>query len=353
MELSLFLDELISVGEAENIAVCVGRGDRIITEIYKSKNSKIDEFTKFDMASVTKILATTTLALIAIDRKIISADNKISEFFCCPDDKKDITVKNLLTHTMGIGHENLTDEKNNYDNIAEYILNLPLTIPVGSDVLYSCPAFILLGKILEKVFSKPLNELFNEMVALPLGMKYTSFLPKDGVFVNSNPEPQNMGVVNDYNCRHLGGVAGNAGVFSNMHDMKKFACTLSDSMDKLISQPTFELATKNYTPGMSEARGLGFAYVDESYTQTGKLFPCGAIGHCGHTGQSVFVDVRSGLYAIVLSDMTLSGVKKYNRDRYENVIINREKIHNKIFDYLCECGINDLPCKEEYNCESY
>ena len=84
------------------------------------------------------------------------------------------------------------------------------------------------------------------------------------------------------------------------------------------------------TIAKSLAKDLGFVYVDNKYTQTGELFPEGSIGHCGHTGQSVFVDLKSGLYVIVLSDATISGVKKHGVEKYDIVKKMREDMHNAI-----------------------
>ena len=92
----------------------------------------------------------------------------------------------------------------------------------------------------------------------------------------------------------------------------------------------FEMAVKNYTAEKMECRGLGFVYVDNRYSQTGGLFEDGAIGHGGHTGQSVFLDYRTGLYVIVLSDATITTVKKYGSEKYDEVIKMREKIHAAI-----------------------
>ncbi len=281
---------------ANNISVCVGKEENIIYEGYFSKSQAINELTKFDMASVTKIIATTTIALIAIDKELLNLNDKLSLFFNCPPDKSDITVQNLLTHTIGIGHKNLCNENFSYQNIEDLILNIPLDIPVGSNVLYSCPAYILLGRILEKVFGKGLDILFEELVAKPLKMNYTSYLQSGGKFVNSNLKTEEAGIVNDYNCKFYGGVAGNAGIFSNMHDMKKYADFLLNMGYPLISKETFKLALKNYTVNMDKSRGLGFMLVNDRYIQTGKLFKNGSIGHCGHTG-AIYI-YRFGKWAI-------------------------------------------------------
>lgn len=328
--LEAVLDTLFLNKDIQNIAIKIGRGDEVIYQTYRSEN-QIDEYTLFDMASVSKIMCTTTLALIALDKGLLKLEDTVDKFFDCPKEKQTLTIFNLLTHTIGIGHKSLNIKGNTYDNIAEYILKTDCDIPIGSDVLYSCPGFILLGKILEKVFNNPLDVLFKEYVCEPLKMEHTCFRPTlcDNA-VNSNLEPQRKCTVNDYNCFYLGGVAGNAGVFSNIKDVTKFAQFLLNFGAPLISEKTFKAAIQNHTENMSAARGLGYVYVDERYTQTGDLFSVGSIGHCGHTGQSVFVDFESGLYVIILSDATISSVKKLGHDDYEAVMKMRQDLHNAI-----------------------
>lgn len=329
------LDRLIEQKTAEHIAVKVGIHDRVLAETYRSTGREINENTLFDMASVSKILATTNLALIALDQGFIALDDPISKYFECGDGKETLTVFNLLTHTIGVGHKPLNRDGNTFENIAEYILRIPCDIPIGSDVLYSCPAFIVLSKLMEKVFSGRFEELFRDMVCRPLGLKTTCFKPQDKTnIVNANMQEEKLGVVNDYNCQYLGGVAGNAGVFSNIRDLTMFARFLIGKGRPLFSEKTFSLARQNHTPSMSEARGLGYVYVDNRYPQTGNLFPVGSIGHCGHTGQSVFVHPESGLYAVILSDATLLTVRKYGHEDYGKVMQMRAEVHNAIAEDL-------------------
>ena len=325
------LNELATNGIISHAAVRVGMGDEILCDTFRGD---VDENTLFDMASVTKIMATTSLALIALDRGLLKLSDTVDKFY---PTYKLLTIKNLLTHTMGIGYKVLCADGNTYENIAEKILEIPSDIPIGSDVRYSCPGFILLGKILEKVFGRSLNQCFDEMVAQPLGLNNTSFLPNDRAFaVNSNLDDEMRGIVNDNNCRFLGGVAGNAGLFSTLSDVTKYVNFLQHKGAPLFGEKTFDLAVQNYTHGMSESRGLGYLYVDERYEQAGGLFADGAIGHCGHTGQSIFVDYRSGLYVIVLSDATISTEKKYGKERYGEVIEMRAQLHSAIKQDLSE-----------------
>ena len=319
------IDEYVESGILEHIAIRVGRGDNVICDTFRGG---IDETTLFDMASVTKIMVTTVLALIALDRGLLQLNDAIDKYYST---SKALTIKNLLTHTIGIGHKALNKDGNTYENIAEKILDIPLDIPIGADVRYSCPGFILLGKILEKIFGMQLDHCFNELVAKPLGFENTSFLPLNREnIVNSNLDRTKRGIVNDYNCQFLGGIAGNAGLFSNLSDVTKYVHFLQRRGKPLVKEETFLLAAQNHTLGMSESRGLGFLYVDERYGQTGGLFPDGSIGHCGHTGQSVFVDYRSGLYVIILSDATVSTVRKYGKERYDEVMDMRSRLHAAI-----------------------
>lgn len=325
------IDEFIASAVVKHIAVRVGKHDDVICDTFRGG---VCEKTLFDMASVTKIMATTSLALIALDRGLLHLDDTVDKFY---PTQKTLTIKNLLTHTIGIGHKSLNQEGNTYGNIAERILDIHTDIPIGTDVRYSCPGFILLGKILEKVFEKPLNKCFEEMVAEPLGLENTSFLLKDRKnAVNSNLDEEKCGTVNDYNCQFLGGVAGNAGLFSNLSDTTKYVHFILNRGKPLIEEETFLLAVQNHTAGMSESRGLGFLYVDDRYKQVGGLFSEGAIGHCGHTGQSVFVDYRSGLYVIILSDATISTVRKYGKEHYDEVINMRSRLHTAIKQDLQE-----------------
>ena len=316
-------------GLADHIAVRVGKGEQILNDCFYSVDYAIDSKTLFDMASVTKIMVTTMLTLIAADRKLLNFDDKVNRFFPCPKDKSELTIKHLLTHTMGYGHRSLCEKGNTYDNIQNYILSLPCDFPVGTKVDYSCPGFILLGKILEKVFGDRLDRLFISLIAAPLGMESSGYCLNRRDAVNSNLSEAERGLVNDYNCRFLGGVAGNAGLFSNIDDITKYMLMLQKHGEPLVSRGTFDQAIMNHTEKMSQSRGLGFLYVDSKYSQTGRLFPKGSIGHCGHTGQSVFIDLKSNVYVIILSDATVTVEKRYGYN-YEKVKLLREKLHNAV-----------------------
>lgn len=319
------LDHYVETKLVEHIAVRVGKGESIIYDTFRGG---VDEHTVFDMASITKIMATTSLALIALDKGLLSLDDQVSMFYST---EKALTVKHLLTHTSGIGNKSLNKAGYTYENIAERILEYPLDYQTGSETRYSCSGFILLGKILEKVYGDRLDRCFDKYVAEPLELSESCFLPKDKErIVNANLWESNRGKVNDYNAQHLGGVAGNAGLFSSLTDVTKYVRFLLDSGNPLISKNMFDASVRNYTEGKSSSRGLGFLYVDERYSQAGGLLRAGMVGHCGHTGQSFFVDLRTGFYVIILSDAEISVTKKYGREKYDEVMNMRRVLHEAI-----------------------
>ena len=163
-------------------------------------------------------------------------------------------------------------------------------------------------------------------------MNSTSFLPdRSKQIINANRDETEKGIVNDYNCRHLGGVAGNAGLFSNVEDMTLFAKMLINKGAPIISSNTLLYAAQNHTEGMTSNRGIGFVFVGKEYPLTGGCMPVGSIGHGGHTGQSFFADINSGLYCIALTDCTASVIKT-EPDYYYYLKVKevRQKMHEAI-----------------------
>jgi len=324
------IDDLMNRGQLRHIAVRAGRNDEVLIDTYRGLDRQVTPHTLFDMASVTKIMETTMLALMAMDRGWITPDTPVSRFFPVPEYRQEMTIRHLMTHSSGISNGALRNRCSGHADAAQAILQTQPASPVGTEVLYSCWGFILLGKIVERLWGEPLDRAFDRHVALPLGMTRTTCRPLAEDTVNSNLRPEDCGLVNDHNSRFLDGISGNAGLFSCMEDATLFAQMMLKGGAPLVSQEIFRLAAQDHTPGMSEGRGLGFLYVDERYSQTGRLFPAGSIGHCGHTGQSLFVDPASGLYAIILSDATISGEKKFGYDKYDEVTAMREVLHNAL-----------------------
>lgn len=296
--------------------------------------------TLFDMASLSKVLSATMIALHMIENGLICLTDTVGRFFNAPPDKADITIHQLMTHTSGISaHFHLTDWTDDPAKAVDVILGQPLVAGPGETTIYSCMGFILLGKILEQVGSQPLDGLARDWVFDPLGMARTTYRPEGHVAPtewDSGTGRLLCGVVHDENARFLNGISANAGVFSDLDDMIRFAAMLacggrSADGSVFLSPAIFRLATADHTPGKSEHRGLGFHLVGEG-SFMGDLFPPGSFGHTGFTGTSLAVDPSSGLYVILLTN-------RVNPTRDNLAIIRFRKIfHNAIYTAFSRSG---------------
>lgn len=319
----------------DTYAVLIHYGDEEKTFFSDNAN----EYTYFDVASMGKVLVTSTLILQAISKGMLNLEDVLSDFFDdVPDEKKNITIKQLLTHTSGIIRVNFSKEvaDGGKDAIARFILSVPLAYEPGSDYIYSCNGYILLGYILEKIYGLSLEEIYNTNIAKPLGLKRTSFeigLDEENAAVCYRWKEGETQRFDDENVLTMGEVAGSGGEQSCPYDIQKFITAVMEKNKLLYPKEFFEKAETNYTPDFSEGRGLGYLVVDEKYPQTGKLFPTGSFGHCGHTGQSFFINREKNMYVIILTNATRyanlkNGFKGYN---YGDIMKMREEIHNAIW----------------------
>ena len=213
-----------------------------------------------------------------------------------------------------------------------------------TDSIYSCSGMVLLGLILEKLYQKSLEELFEERIKTPLGYTRSRFniSAKENNSANcfryesigDLPSPWD-----DENSRVLKTSSGAGGQFFTLSDLKKFAAAVLNKDKRLYSKQMFALSEEEHSPKCAKnSRGLGWLYVDEKYSQTGELFPKGSFGHCGHSGQSIFFNREKKLCVIILTNATRflnkrSGFKGYDY----NIVCNmRREIHNEILKDLSQ-----------------
>lgn len=334
----IFMENMRTDSKLDSYAVMVYKNGE--KQLITSEN--VNEDTFFDVASMGKVLVTSTLILKAIDIGLLRLDNRLDEFFDnVPSDKGNITIKQLLTHTSGIIRVNIPDRiaYSGRKAVVWHILQPELAFEPGTSYVYSCNAFILLGFILEKIFDAPLDKLYETYLTQPLMLKRSRF--------NIREDEANAAIC--YSCKYMGryrvdddnvymlkGVAGNGASQSSVGDISKFIDAVLKKDSILYAKELFELAEKNWTPTFSEGRGLGYLVVNENYKQTGRLFSPGSFGHCGHTGQSFFINREDDMYVIILTNATRflnmkSGFRGYD---YNIICKMREDIHNAIYDDL-------------------
>lgn len=324
----------------DTYVVMVGVGDK--ETVITSPNANAD--TLFDIASCGKILHTTPLILQAIGENRLSLDSKLSDFFCpIPNEKENITIQQLLTHTSGIVRIPLPKEicAEGIEETARYIIAAPLAFAPGKDYVYSCNGMILLGYILEKLYGKTLELLFEERIKEPLGMTRSCFkieLDEPNAAVCYTRAEVGTMRFDDDNVQSMGRVGGSGGSFFTANDIRKYVKAVFDKDELLYNKGLFAPAEADYTPDFSESRGLGYLIVNNRYPQTGMLFPTGSFGHCGHTGQSIFMNRKMDLYVVILTNATRFAAMKndFLRHDYEQVMAMRAEIHNEVRRDLLE-----------------
>ena len=310
-----FLEEGIKIGAYPSYAVAIGRGDDLLFRsiggyraLYPTPIS-LTEDTLFDMASLSKLIGTTMATLRLIEKGRLSLDDRIGDFFDDCHEKEGITIFDLMTHTSGIpSFFHMWKMDILPSDAVNTILSYPLSARRGEKVIYSCMGYILLGKILEKICGEPLDVIVKNEVLLPLSMLDTCYCPsKERICVSTEKKVGSdeyiCGHVHDENAHFLGGVSGNAGLFSTLDDLIKFAGMLSREGEGFLQKSTFDMATKDYTGHFSEfSRGLGFQLYGGNPYPGGTKMSLGSYGHSGFTGTYLYVDRESKIYCIFLSN---------------------------------------------------
>ena len=338
MNMQTILENLINRGLAEgafpSAAAAAGiKGD--VLAAYCAGPTRIPDgapvnaHTLYDMASLTKILAPTMIALRAIEEGRLTLDDTVGRFFDAPADKRDISVRQLMTHTGGFTPAfSLRAEAADPSDAVRAILAHPLEGAPGVP-RYSCMGYILFAKMLEKLYAQPLDALAASMVFSPLGMTETGYLPASGSIAATEIDRRTgkliCGVVHDENARFLGGVSGNAGVFSSLTDMIRFTSMLAKNGDGYLSPATLAMAIRNRTPGCESHRGLGFHLGGVEQNYLGDMFPPESFGHTGFTGTSIAVDPHTGFYVVLLTN-------RVHPTRENNAVLRfRRAFHNALY----------------------
>jgi CubicO group peptidase (beta-lactamase class C family) len=272
----------------------------------------VKEDSVYDMASLTKIF--TALAWMKqFEEGLVRLEDTVGYFL--PSYKTSafggVELFALLTHTAPFpGGTSLYRHVHSRDELLEALRNYEFRTEDVGQVLYTCEAFILLGEIIAAVDSSTLDEVVRRRVLEPLGMKETGFLPKPELMERIAPtEYCSMrgrvvrGEVHDENAMLMGGVSGNAGVFSCAPDMARLAVAMLDSLKGggFLRKPSAELMTRNHTAGKGQNRCLGWMLASPG-TSAGDLLSSASFGHTGFTGTSLWIDPVRKFYALLLSN---------------------------------------------------
>jgi uncharacterized protein YbbC (DUF1343 family)/CubicO group peptidase (beta-lactamase class C family) len=290
--------------------------------------------TIFDLASLTKVFATTAAVMKLVEQGKVRLNDPAAKYI--PElgtegaiaDKNQITVRQLLTHTAGFAPDptdaNIPSGWAGADPLLREIYAEPLTASPGSRFVYSDTGFILLGEIVRRVSGVPLDEFVTKEIVAPMGMRETRFLPPanwipriapteevdlpTGAKAGSGAGHVLRGAVHDPRARQMGGVAGHAGLFSTVDDLALFCRMMlgggvAPNGKRIFAAATIRLMTSpQQAPWIPSARGLGWD-IDSAYSAPrGDLFPVGSYGMTGFTGTEVWIDPASQTFILFLTN---------------------------------------------------
>lgn len=314
---------------------------------YDKTSPKVSLNTIYDLASVTKVVATTTATMICYDRKLFSLDDKVVKYI--PEfgvnGKENITIKNLLLHNSGLVAWKKFYERNlTADEVLKEIYAAELEYKTGEKMVYSDLGIITLGKIIEKVTGKSLDVFCKDEIFVPLKMNSTFYNPPDSLKKLCTPTEldnywrnrQLQGEVHDETSAMLNGVAGHAGLFSTAKDISKLMAMLMNQgklNDKqFIQQGTIEYFTKRYSDESS--RAIGWDTKSETGSSSGNYFSKNSFGHTGYTGTSIWADPERNLFVVFLTNRVYptrenGKLGKVRPELHDTIIKCLEKIDEK------------------------
>jgi uncharacterized protein YbbC (DUF1343 family)/CubicO group peptidase (beta-lactamase class C family) len=267
--------------------------------------------TIFDIASLTKVVATTTAVMQLVQKGMIRDNDPVTKYIpeFAQNGKEDVTVRELLTHHSGFAPDlDLSQPWEGKDTALRMAFADPLLEPMGSRFLYSDVNFIVLGALVERVSGIPLDQYCAKNIFQPLGMVHTRYLPpsswRSKIAPTQYDEHNEMlrGVVHDPTARRMGGVAGHAGLFSTADDLSKFADFLLHGGPVLSSRIIEKMTTPQQPPNSQVLRGFGWDIDSPLSTNRGELLPVGSFGHTGFTGTSLWIDPTTRTYIILLTN---------------------------------------------------
>lgn len=297
--------------------------------------------TIFGLASLTKVIVTTSSIMKLIEMGKINLYDYLKEYFPeLPEDKKEITIYHLLTHSSGFqAMVKLWDKDLDYQQKIKYILDLNLENEVGAVINYSDPNFILLGELVQRVAGQNLNEFSQNQIFKPLKMLNTAYKPLkniEGIGKNdiaateycSWRDRMIVGEVHDENAYALGEISGHAGLFSNLEDLSSFVRMLlnkgSFKGERIFSKLIVKTMIKNWTKALNQNRALGWDLINNFRSSGGILLSDKSFGHTGFTGTSIWIDPELELGIILLTN------RVHPSRNNVDLISLRPRLHNLI-----------------------
>lgn len=271
--------------------------------------------TIYDLASLTKVITATTLAMRLFEQDQLKLDYPVHRFLrpFQGEGREKITIRHLLTHSSGLpAHLPLYKDTRGKGAFVQKILQVPLEYQPGTKAIYSDLGIILLGDIIEKITAQPLDQLATEQIFRPLGMSQSFFNPKPNVAARIAPTENDpwrgrllRGEVHDENAYAMGGVSAHAGLFGTSGDLSVFCQMLLNGgvydHRRIVRRSTLEQFTARQDFPKGSSRALGWDTPSQGGS-AGSEFSPSSFGHTGFTGTSIWVDPKRELFVILLTN---------------------------------------------------
>ena len=268
--------------------------------------------TVFDLASLTKVISTTTSVMQLVERGKVRVSDTVVRYLpeFGQNGKEEISVRQLLTHYSGLAPDlDLQMPWQGKETAYKMAFAEKPDSPPGSGFVYSDINFIVLGALVEKVSGESLDRYAEMHVFAPLKMTHTRYLPPKTWRAKIAPTQFDdhghmlRGEVHDPTALRMGGVAGHAGLFATADDLSKFAQALLDGGRGILSPLAVEkMSTPEQPPNATAVRGFGWDIDTPFSTNRGELLPVGSFGHTGFTGPSIWIDPTTRSYIILLTN---------------------------------------------------
>jgi CubicO group peptidase (beta-lactamase class C family) len=287
---------------------------------YDKSSPAVQAETVYDLASVTKVIATTTASMILYDRGLFRLDQPLVELLPefaesgagQKDARRQVTVHMLLAHSSGLpAYIKLFQTAHNKDELLRQALQVPLAADPGTRAEYSDIGFILLGEAIEKLSGESLDQFCRREIFAKLNLGHTCFNPPADLKLAIPPTEDDrtfrhrliQGEVNDENASVMGGVAGHAGCFSTALDVSVFAQCMLQGGSPLVKKKTLEIFTRRQDSPPGASRALGWDTPSQP-SQSGRYFSSRSYGHLGYTGTSLWIDPDRQLSITLLTNRT-------------------------------------------------
>ncbi|HLW84853.1 MAG TPA: serine hydrolase domain-containing protein [Candidatus Sulfotelmatobacter sp.] len=313
---------------------------------------RVTPATLFDLASISKVVATTTMAMILYERGLLDLDAPVvgivPEFGGgLAGEERDprrglVTFRMLLGHSSGLpAYEKLFLKARGREQLLQAAFITPLATDPGTRAVYSDIGFILLGQALERLAAEPLDRFCQREIFGPLAMAHTTYNPPPECRAHVPPTQDDrtfrkhivQGEVQDENASVLGGVAPHAGVFSTAEDLARFAHAMISGGHPILRPETVALFTRREGPAGS-SRALGWD-TPSAPSQSGKYFSAQSYGHLGYTGTSLWIDPVRQLSVILLTNRTWPDADEVSKQAIKKV---RPRFHDAVVEALDAAG---------------